>query len=368
MADDPPIIRRGKGLRLSTESPEAASDAARPEDAPAVQPVEEAPATEAAPQIRRGTGFRLSTQASPEEQAALDPEEVDEVMRERDALARSGAVRWRIQTSRGPLSYLHAGSGAPLLLIHGWGASARLWAGTLADLSQQRSGYALDLPGFGQSPARPAAPTLKTLAEDVIAFADTVGLTTFELAGHSLGAAVAACVAGRYPERVSRLALVALGVRTFAPELTTLDWSRSPVDLSLGLARPFFEWWEPVNRLLMQSPPLALTLSALLLHHDPADPELWREYLADHAAVDARAYVTALTAVAAPQVREALQHIIVPTLFVAGREDRVVSLSEATSAHQLIAHSSLTVLDQCGHLPMIERPEELAQVLRRFFR
>ncbi|WP_165360865.1 alpha/beta fold hydrolase [Candidatus Chloroploca sp. Khr17] len=357
MADDPSIIRRGKGLRLSTESPEPATDAARPEAAPAVQP-----ATEAAPQIRRGTGFRLSTQA------ALEPEEVDEVMRERDALARSGAVRWRIQTSRGSLSYLHAGSGPPLLLIHGWGASARLWAGTLADLGQQRSGYALDLPGFGQSPARPAPPTLKTLAEDVIAFADTVGLTTFELAGHSLGAAVAACVAGRYPERVSRLALVALGVRTFAPELTTLDWSRSPVDLSLGLARPFFEWWEPVNRLLMQSPPLALTLSALLLHHEPADPELWREYLADHAAVDARAYVTALTAVAAPQLREALQHIIAPTLFVAGREDRVVSLAEVTSAHQLIAHSSLTVLDQCGHLPMIERPAQLDQVLRGFFR
>ncbi|NCC36645.1 MAG: hypothetical protein EOM24_32230, partial [Chloroflexia bacterium] len=123
MADDPPIIRRGKGLRLSTEAPEAATDAARPEAEPVVQP-----ATEAAPRIRRGTGFRLSTQASSEEQVALEAEEVDEVMRERDALARSGAVRWRIQTARGPLSYLHAGSGSPLLLIHGWGASARLWA------------------------------------------------------------------------------------------------------------------------------------------------------------------------------------------------------------------------------------------------
>ncbi|NTU82713.1 MAG: alpha/beta hydrolase, partial [Chloroflexales bacterium] len=279
---------------------------------------------------------------------------------------RTAGARWRIGTARGPISYLLAGEGAPLILLHGWGASAKVWGNTMGAVADLRSAYALDLPGFGESPARATTPTLAALADEVVAFADTLGLARFDLLGHSLGAAIAACVAGRHQERVGRLVVASLGARVFAPDLAALDITRPPLDMTLGLARPLFNLWQPVNRVVMQSPPLAMTMEAMLLHHRPSSDELWQSYLADHAAADARAYVTALTAVGDPALLDALRAIAAPTLCLAGREDRLSRLAETTTAHELIAGSTFVLLDDCGHVPMIEQPAAFNQAVRQF--
>jgi pimeloyl-ACP methyl ester carboxylesterase len=347
--EQPPRIRRGRGLRLST--------AGAPEES--TPPEEFTPPADAPPPARR-RGLRLSTAGAPEQPAL--PEEAAPP-------ADSGPtlVRWRIATTRGPLSYLSGGSGAPLLLLHGWGASARIWADVAAALGDLRSLYALDFPGAGETPARVAVPTLDALADEVLAFADMLGLERFDLLGHSLGAATAALLAGRHPERIGRLALLGLGARSFAPELLALDASRLPLDISLGMARPLLNLWQPVNSVLMQIPPIEPGMSSLVLHDRPASRELWHAYLADHAAADARMYLTALTSVADPVLHTALQAVSAPTLCVAAREDRVARLPEATAAQQLIAGSELLVLDDCGHLIMAEQPAALNEALRRFF-
>jgi pimeloyl-ACP methyl ester carboxylesterase len=251
-------------------------------------------------------------------------------------------------------------------MLHGWGASARVWGDTQTTLADLCTTCACDLPGFGESPARAAVPTLAALADEVIAFADALGLARFDLLGHALGAAVAACVAGHHQGRVGRLIITSLGARIFAPELTTLALSRPSFDLTMGLARPLFDLWQPINRAMMQSPPVALTLEALLLHDGPTSGGLWRGYLADHAAADARAYVTALTAVSDLALHTALRAINVPTLCIAGREDHIAHLAETTVAHTLIAESQLHILDSCGHLPMLEQPEAFHHAVREF--
>lgn len=391
-----PPIRRGKGLRLSTQGQAEEADRPQQPEPPQLREADEAhrprqpgPA-EAADQSKtpagapsRRRGLRLSTSApatdaaTPEAQAPSgDPAPgVTQTVEASAALvptpgaapeATLSAAQRRIATARGPISYVSSGAGRPLLLIHGFGATGRIWDGARGALGDLRTAYAIDLPGFGASPPRPHAPTLAALADDVTAWADALGLDEFDLLGHSLGAAVAAVVAARRPERVGRLVAVSLGARRFAPELSAVGLARGPIDLTLGLARPLLDLWQPVNRAVLQSPAMAVTIGALVLHGPPATPGPWRAYLADHAAADPRAYLTSLAAPGDPTLLAALPAIVAPTLCVAGREDRVARLAETTTAQSLIAGSGLALIDGCGHLPMLERPEELHLAVRAF--
>jgi pimeloyl-ACP methyl ester carboxylesterase len=383
-------IRRGRGLRLSTENPA--------EEPPTIPPPTEQPLT-------RGRGLRLSTTADEapptptvepppprrqktrlatvtatgEVSAPLAEQasgqtlrlaaEAPAVPQSVPATATAPSVSFLLESlwlSSGKVAYRRAGTGPALLLIHDFGATSRIWRGVAGALADARTSYALDLPGSGGTPPWPAPPTLKTLAGATIAFADGLGLGRFDLCGHGLGAAVAAMVAAHYPDRVGRLVLSNLGARPFAPELVALEWTRAPLDLSLGLVRPFFDFWRPWNRHLFQLPPLAAFLGAQTLQRPPADQELWRDYLADHAATDGRAYLTALTAAGVPQLHAALRAISAPTLLVAGDSDRLVRLAEVEQCQRLVAGSRLVVLENYGHLPMIEAPDLYHQTVREF--
>ncbi|MGQ9927952.1 MAG: alpha/beta fold hydrolase [Chloroflexaceae bacterium] len=355
-------LTRGRGLRLSTSA----------EEAPTPPTVEPSSARQRKTRLSTTTGEASTTAPSAELAAGQTPglaSEAPAVPRSVPAMATTASVSFLLESlwlSSGKVAYRRAGTGPALLLIHNYGATSRIWRGVAGALADTRTSYALDLPGSGGTPPWPAPPTLKTLADATIAFADGLGLGRFDLCGHGLGAAVAALVAAQRPDRVGRVALSNLGARPFAPELVALDWTRAPLDLSLGLARPFFDFWKPWNRYLFQAPPLATFLSAQTLQRPPADQELWREYLADHAATDGRAYLTALTAAGVPQLHAALRAISAPTLLVAGDSDRLARLSEVEQCQRLVAGSRLVVLQDCGHLPMIEAPDLYHQTLRDF--
>jgi pimeloyl-ACP methyl ester carboxylesterase len=327
-------IRRGRGMRLSTQSP--------PAEEPQAPPAQPAAADEP---IARGRGLRLTTAA----------------------VAAAPLERAQARVRTGLTSYLRLGEGPPLLLLHGFGASGRNWRGVMEALADRRSCIAPDLPGFGASPPRPAAPTLDALADEVLALADALGIARFDLAGHSLGAALAATIAGRNPERVGRVALTSFGVRPFAPELVALGVARPPLDLSIGLMRPLVDFWRPWSEAAMLTPPASALLGAAVLHGPPAEPALWREYLADHSAADGRAYLTSITAQGDPALQARLPAIGAPTLLIAGREDRVARLPTVQTAQALIPGARLLVIDGCGHLPMIEQPERYAAALREQF-
>ena len=389
--EDTAPIRRGRGLRLSTRR--SAEEPSSPPPLPTEQPLtrgrglrlstnaEEAPTpptVEPPPARQRNTRLSTATAEASSSAPSAEPasgqalrlaSEAPVVPQSVPAPATATSVSFLLESlwlSSGKVAYRRAGAGPALLLIHDFGATSRIWRGVAGALADTRISYALDLPGSGGTPPWPAPPTLRTLADATIAFADGLGLGRFDLCGHGLGAAVAALVAARRPDRVGRVAFSNLGARLFAPELVALEWTRAPLDLSLGLARPFFDFWQPWNRYLFQLPPLAAFLGAQTLQRPPADQELWREYLADHAATDGRAYLTALTAAGVPPLHAALRAISAPTLLVAGASDRLAPPSEVEQCQRLVAGSRLVVLEDCGHLPMIEAPDLYHQTLRDF--
>lgn len=98
----------------------------------------------------------------------------------------------------GPLFVHRAGDGEPLVLLHGMGESHVGWRPVLDRLAAEFDVIAVDLPGFGDSPALPGgvAPTAAHLAASVTRTLDGLGIDRFHVAGYSMGARIAIQLAG----------------------------------------------------------------------------------------------------------------------------------------------------------------------------
>jgi pyruvate dehydrogenase E2 component (dihydrolipoamide acetyltransferase) len=97
----------------------------------------------------------------------------------------------------------------PMLLIHGFGGDLNNWLFNHEALAAERTVYALDLPGHGESAKDVGDGSLATLAAAVIGFMDAVGVEAAHLVGHSMGGAVSMAVAQAAPARVTSLTLIA---------------------------------------------------------------------------------------------------------------------------------------------------------------
>ena len=173
---------------------------------------------------------------------------------------------------------------------------------------------------------------------------------TFALAGVSMGGMVALEMMRIAPSRVMCLALVDTRVRpdTLAQKLyrrltnvvvATIDYRR--------LAE----------------------YSTRSLVHALAAPDLHAELVEMSLRVGATTYIRQNQAVLArADLRPGLRHIAIPTAVVVGAEDRLTPVNMAEEIHALIPGSTLRILNSCGHLPPIEKPEEMARILLELLR
>ena len=105
------------------------------------------------------------------------------------------------------LHFVVAGSGAPVVLIHGVGADGRSWDGVIKSLGEDFRTLTLDLPGHGRSAPIREPYSLARFAADVLATMDRAGMERAHVVGFSLGGLIAQQIALAAPERVDRLAL-----------------------------------------------------------------------------------------------------------------------------------------------------------------
>jgi pimeloyl-ACP methyl ester carboxylesterase len=106
------------------------------------------------------------------------------------------------------LHYLAAGTGAPLLLLHGWPVSAEMWRRVIPALAAKRTVIAPDLRGSGYSDKPPAGYDKATLAKDVQALMAGLGFKRYAVAGHDIGGMVAYALAAQFRAEVEKLAIV----------------------------------------------------------------------------------------------------------------------------------------------------------------
>jgi len=115
-----------------------------------------------------------------------------------------------VEVAGARMHYLHAGSGQPMLLIHGLVGSSANWRHNLEALAQHASVYAIDLVNMGQSQRVTGLdPTLKATASRIVAVMDALNLAEADIVAHSHGGSVALMLAALHPRRVRRLILFA---------------------------------------------------------------------------------------------------------------------------------------------------------------
>jgi len=272
-----------------------------------------------------------------------------------------GRLRFRsVATSGARLSLLEAGTGQPVLAIHGLGGTKGSFLPTVAALAPRFRVIAVDLPGFGDSDKPIGAPyDARYFADACIDLVDALELDRVDLIGNSLGGRIALEIGLRHPSRVGRLALLA----------PSLAWRRS---------RP----WVPVLRLtrpelgLVQLAPRPV-VEAIVHRLIPSADDGWTA-----AGVDEflRAYLTpagraAFYAAARHIYLEQphgdlgfwprLQTLQADALFVWGRRDRLVPIAFARHVADALPDARHLELD-CGHVPQVERPRETHAAVAAF--
>lgn len=271
-----------------------------------------------------------------------------------------------LTTTTGTLHYHEAGSGPPLLLLHGSGPGVSGWANfgdNLATFAPHFRCLALDLPGYGRS-APVAGHPVMVGADAVGAFLDALGIERAHIVGNSYGAIVGARVAAHSPALVARF--VTLGGFGFTP------FSAFPAEGIIRLVE-FVE--EPTRERLvawmrsMVFDEKVLTDAMIDMRFKTAcDPIV----MATSRAMYTRAGIAAIAdRMRGPDSIADLAHlprIQAPTLITWGRDDRVNPLDGALLPMRIIPDCELHVFPNCGHWAMIERKAEFEQVVLGFLR
>jgi pimeloyl-ACP methyl ester carboxylesterase len=249
------------------------------------------------------------------------------------------------------LHYCKAGTGHPLLLLHGLVGSAKNWRRNISYLAQQASVYALDLPNMGESDRVAGLDaSLEAIADRIAAFIKTTGLDVVDLAGHSHGGAVAMMVAARHPQLIRRLIL-------FAPANPYCNLGHQLI----GFYQTRFGIW-----LARQIPWLPGTFKSIALGRMYGDPtrvtkEALDGYIAglsipgtiDHVLNIVQDWHASMT-----RLRSALGRLAdKPTLLIWGDRDRAVGLGSARELQRTLTRSNLIVIPGVGHIPFEEMPD-----------
>lgn len=261
-----------------------------------------------------------------------------------------------IDTRTTTTHYLDAGSGAPIVLLHGSGPGVSAlanWRFAIPELATTHRALAPDLIGFGQtSTSRAPRVDLAAWVEHVIEFADALGLDRFHLVGNSMGGAIAYAVAVAHPERVDRLVTMGtLGVPFPITDALDQVWGYTP-DL---------ERMRAMIRLFAWDQHYAADEDLVRLRYEQSrDPSTRERYEAMFPAPRQ----TAVDAAVVPEA--ALRALPHPVLLIHGRDDRVVPLETSLRIAELLPNSRLAIFPKCGHWVQIERRVEFPHVVRSF--
>jgi 4,5:9,10-diseco-3-hydroxy-5,9,17-trioxoandrosta-1(10),2-diene-4-oate hydrolase len=254
--------------------------------------------------------------------------------------------------------YQRAGTGRPLLLLHGLIGSARNWRQNIRFLSRHSSVYAVDLFNMGESERVPGLDAgLEATADRLAACMDALGLAEADIAGHSHGGAVAMMFAARHPDRVRRLIL-------FAP-------ANPFCNLGHQLVRFYqtrFGIW-----LARQIPVLPRMLKATALSHMYGDPsrvsagslEGYIEGLHIPGTMDHILQIVERWFVDMGLLRSVLPDLTAkPTLLIWGDRDRAVGLPSGRELQRTLPKSSLLVIPGAGHIAFEEMPDICNRAMR----
>ena len=272
---------------------------------------------------------------------------------------RDGFDAWEMDLHGHQVVYRIAGSGPPVVLVHGMVNSFRHWRAVAMRLAERHTVIAPDLIGHGDSATPRGDYSLGAHATVIRDLLSALGIERATVVGHSFGGGVAMVFFWQFPHRVERLGLVSSG--GLGPEV-------SPLLRSVAV-------------------PGASALISLA-GADRVTNGLDRAALRERGSglgVQLQAIARALRPLGGPGAREAFVHTLravidargqrvgasdrlylleaVPTLIAWGGRDRTIPIDHGRAAHAALPHSRFVTLPGAAHFPHLEAPDALADAL-----
>jgi pimeloyl-ACP methyl ester carboxylesterase len=242
------------------------------------------------------------------------------------------------------LEVLERGQGAPVLYLHG-GGGIGLDAAFLDLLGRQRRVIAPSHPGFGRSALPDWLDSVDDIAHVYLELMDRLSLPRLDVVGFSIGGWIAAEMATKVPERISRLVLIGpVGVKTGGPD-------------QLDVPDVFAMSREKLDRLRFHDParnpvdPAALTDEQRFVaarNSETLALLCWEPYMHN------------------PKLRHRLHRLALPVLFMRGASDGIVGADYLARYAALVPGARIETIAQAGHLPQVEQAEITAAKVLQF--
>jgi pimeloyl-ACP methyl ester carboxylesterase len=275
-----------------------------------------------------------------------------------------GFDAWQVELHGHEVVYRRAGSGPPVVLVHGMVNSSRHWAAVAERLADRYDVIAPDLVGHGDSATPRGDYSLGAHASVIRDLLSSLGIERATLVGHSLGGGVAMVFFWQFPQRVERLALISSGGlgRDVSPLLRTASLP-GVKGLISAAAHPLVTngMHRAGARLRERGSGLGVQLQAVSRALRPLETPGARE-----------AFVQTLRAVIDPRGQRVSANDRLyllrgmPTLIAWGERDHTIPIAHGIAAHQTIPHSRFETLPKAAHFPHLEDPDGLAAALADF--
>ena len=253
------------------------------------------------------------------------------------------------------MAYLEGGQGETVLMVHGFGGNKDNWTRFAEFITPHYHVVIPDMPGFGESTFLDSADYGTTeQAKRLDRFVSALGLDNFHIVGNSMGGNIAGRYAVMYPEKVLSLGLFnAAGVSSPEPsELARIiqDGGNNPLIVNST---------EDFDRLM-----------SFVFVKPPYIPDFAKKFLIEEGKKHSAGNKKIFEQLAAERgsLEKDLSKIQAQTLVLWGDKDRVLDVSGARVFADGIEHAQLVIMKDCGHVPMVERPQEAAEHYLKFLK
>ena len=258
------------------------------------------------------------------------------------------AARQKVTTADGlTLAYveLGKGDGTPLILLHGYTDNSRSWSLVAPYLGDRRI-LALDLRGHGASDAPLCCYGIDTLARDLGAFMDALGIQKADLVGHSLGSITVGVFAAVHPERVNKLVLVSSALTVPAG---ARDWL-----------------WQNVAALQHPIDPDSQFMLDWYYNPNPVDADFLARERAESAARPQHVWMGVLVGLSLLDWTPLASRIRAPTLILWGDQDGFFGTAEQDALRAAIPAARFETFASYGHNMFWEVPEQAGRMIAAF--
>lgn len=243
--------------------------------------------------------------------------------------------------------FLRAGSGPPLVLVHGYLGGSAQWLDQIDTFARTHDVIAPDLPGFGQAAAEPGAASIAGFAAAVMGCIDTLGIGRFSLLGHSMGGMIVQEIAARHGPRIEALVLYGTGPLGLMPDrFETIDISIARLateGVQTTADRISATWFCEGEEAAGYGPTRDIARKA---HPDAAR--------------------NALLAMRDWDGQAALQHMQMPCRILWGDQDRSYKWPQIQSLWQGIPNAELAVIPGASHAVHAEKPHLFNPMVQDF--